>query len=412
MQEKFRLGKYWIGTVPGSARLYAFHYDAGAGEVRRRSLKTESLEAAKIELAAIVLKEGEADAREPDRVRLVSVFERYWTQHSDQRHNPSAARRAGTLLLDFIGYDAMAGEVEGRQEDFIRHLHGLGLSVAYISRVQSIMQAAFNRATKKKSGRMLTFAPEIIVKPQEIADMLDAPEPEPNNWHPTLKQIANHMDAATTTAVLRCALLTLVFAGRPVAIRESATAQYDALKGLMAWNRAGRRQTKKFRPLVPVPDSLLLPMFVWSQEGERFVAGSPRRAWGETCKITGLSFPPQALRHFMATEMRVRGVPYEQRELWMGHRRHSTNDRYGQFAPEHLKAARECAEAVLLELEAMCKLSPYRQVSAKPERRSDFGKARIPLQRFDPIGKTMVGATGIEPVTPAMSTQLKGPKVA
>jgi hypothetical protein len=51
------------------------------------------------------------------------------------------------------------------------------------------------------------------------------------------------------------------------------------------------------------------------------------------------------------------------------------------------------------ELAALCQRSIYRQVAAK----SKAPKKGVGLQRFDPIGR-MVGGTGIEPVTPTMST--------
>jgi hypothetical protein len=90
----------------------------------------------------------------------------------------------------------------------------------------------------------------------------------------------------------------------------------------------------------------------------------------------------------------------------MGHCRHSTNDVYGQFAPDFLQAAKDCAEAVLADLEALCKRSIYRDVlkpSMQVSAKSDTKPEVADLQRFDPVGK-MVGGTGIEPVTPTMST--------
>jgi len=38
--------------------LYRFWYDPGAGEIRRRSLKTAALEAAKVKIAAVGVKGG------------------------------------------------------------------------------------------------------------------------------------------------------------------------------------------------------------------------------------------------------------------------------------------------------------------------------------------------------------------
>jgi integrase len=418
-EHKFRLGKYWIDSVTGSSQLYRFWYDPRAGESRRRSLKTTDFEEAKIRLAAFVIAEGEAQARDPRDVTLIAVLNRYWTEHSDRKPNPSAARRAGSLLLDFLGNTAKVSDLtKAKQREFIAHLRRLSLSVAYISRVQAIIAAALNRAKAddEEDGGMLLRVPKIIVSPREIGDLLDAPEPQPDNWHPTLTQIAAFMDAVKPgeePRVLRYALLTMVFAGRPEAVREVRTDQFDERHGLLYFNAPGRRQTKKFRPTVSVPSRLLPHIERWTVEADWFVHNTgkevkvARKPWADTLMRAGLpaSFTPKALRHFMATEMRKRGVPREQREEWMGHRKHSTNDGYGQFAPEFLKAARDCADAVLAELETLCKKSIYRQVTAKSER----GVSRGGLQRFDPIEK-MVGATGIEPVTPTMSRSRAKPK--
>jgi integrase len=381
MQDKFVLGKYWLGQVAGSERYYAFWYDAGTREVRRKSLKTASADDAKIRLAALVLSDGETKTRDPADVTLISVLNRYWTEHSDRRPNPSGARRAGTLLLDFLGNDAakVSDLTKAKQIEYLHWLHAEhGYAVAYISRQQAVIAAALRRAVGDGEG-MLARAPKVIVSPVEISAILDEPEPEPDNWHPTIEQVAAFMDACTDQRVLRMAVLTLAFAGRPLAVRALRAEQFDERHGLLAFNADGRRQTKKHRPTVPVPSRLLPYIMEWLREG----IGTIRKPWDATLLRAGLpdKFKPKALRHFMATEMRKRGVPQEQRELWMGHRRHSTGDRYGVFTGDYLKAARDCADAVLGELEALCSVSPYRQVAAK----SGYGNSVPTVQRFDPI---------------------------
>lgn len=396
---EFQLGRYWIATVHGSSCFYRFWYDAGTREVSRRSLKTDNFEEAKIRLAAIVLKEGEATPRQAGDVTLISVFNRYWTEHSDRRPNPSGARRAGVLLLDFLGDNAAKVGIltKAKQREFIAHLYRDGLSVAYISRIQAIIQAALKRAVADEDEvGMLLRAPKVITTCQEIAAILDAPEPSPDNWHPTLDQIAAFTDAAVSNAVLDYAVLTLAFAGRPNAVLELRPEQFDERNGLLAFNQAGRRQTKKYRPTLPVPPRLLPHL--------RFIDGPTRKPWQETRLRAGLptQFRPKSLRHFMATEMRKRGVPREQREEWMGHRRHSTNDIYGTFAPDYLAAARDCADAVLSELEALAKLSIFRQVHSKSEGRF-IGKD---LQRFDPIAEIGAGE-GIRTLDPNLGNVKK-----
>jgi integrase len=395
MSEKFRIGKYWLDRVSGSEAYYRFWYDAGTGEVRRRSLKTTDFEQAKIELAAHVLTEAEATPSDPGQVTLIAVLTRYWEEHSDHRPNPSGARRAGAMLLDFLGDGTatVAALTKSTQRAFIKHLHAQGLSVAYISRQLAVIAAALNRAkAEDDEGGMLLRAPKILVSQREIAAMLDAPEPSPDNWHPTLEQVAAFCDAVPEgeeSRVLRCALLTLAFAGRPQAVRELRTDQFDARHGLLAFNQADRRQTKKYRPTVPVPPRLLPHLAEWADEADTFIHkdGEPvavlRKPWGQTLERAGLpaAFTPKSLRHYMATEMRRRGVPREQREEWMGHRRASTNDRYGTFAPDYLREAVAAANAVLAELEQKATLPIYRQVTAKSFRVFGAGEG---IRTLDP----------------------------
>jgi hypothetical protein len=102
----------------------------------------------------------------------------------------------------------------------------------------------------------------------------------------------------------------------------------------------------------------------------------------------------------MATEMRKRGVPKEQREEWMGHRRHSTGDLYGSFSSDYLAAARDCADVVLGELEALVTKDIYRDIPNV----SIQVTAKSGLIRFDPIEQSETLGT--------YSTNIDKPKVA
>lgn len=380
MQDKFRIGRYWLDHVPGSDAFYAFCYDAGTRKVRRRSLKTSDAEEAKIRLAAIVLAEGEAKASEPDKVNLVTVLHRDLVDFSDRRPNRYVCRRAADLALEFYGGTAKVDELtKAKQRAFIAFLHQRGYAVGYIARIQGAISAALNRAADDEDGLLLR-APKLIYSTAKIAEILDVAEPMPDNWHPTLEQIAAFCDHATTQEVLRLAVLTLAFAGRPEAVAELEDGQFDPRHGLLSFNKDGRRQTKKHRPTVPVPQRLRACLEEHLAGRHTATETKPivmlRTPWTHTLEAAGLpaKFRPKSLRHFMATEMRKRGVPREQREEWMGHRRRSTNDRYGHFAPDYLNAARDCADAVLGELELLAKLPIYRQIALKPK-----------LQRIDPI---------------------------
>jgi|GEM_PF-488182 len=389
----FRLGKYWLDRVGGSANWYRFWYDSGSGEIRRRSLKTRDEDAAKIALAAHVLKEGEGHAGDPADVALITVLTRYYEEHSDHRPNPSAARRAGDLLLDFLGDDAarVGTLTKSRQRAFMAHLRDThGHSVAYISRVMSIIAAAIARAIAaddEDDRALLTRGPKIIVQPRAVAEILDAPEPEPRNWHPDILSLARFLDAIPEdehTRLERFAILTLVF-GRPEGVKELTPFQIEERYRLVHLNAPGRRQTKKHRATLPMPPALWPVLLTWREsgtivhacrevkkEGETVLARRPvhvlRKPWAAVREAAGLpeDFVPKSLRHMLATELRRRGVSREQREMWQGHRRESTNDRYGRFDPDFLSEAKTAVNDLLLELDAERKRPLFRQATAKP----------------------------------------------
>ena len=392
----FRIGRYWLDRVAGSGNYYRFWYDPGSGEVRRRSLKTRDVEVAKVALAAHVLKEGDGTAREPADVTLISVLTRYWEDHSDRRPNPRAARRAGDLLLDFLGDDAarVSALTRTRQRDFMAWLRAEhGHSVAYISRVQSIIAAALNRAVAEDDEdeqALLTRTPRIIVQPRAVAEILDAPEPAPANWHPEIGMLARFLDAiepAESTRLERFTILTLIF-GRPEAVRELTPFQIDERYRLVHLNAPDRRQTKKHRATLPMPDLIWPVLLTWRdadtivhttriirREGRDVVVKKPvhvlRKPWAATRTAAGLpvDFVPKSLRHMLATELRRRRVPKEEREMWQGHRRESTNDRYGRFDPDFLSAAKTAVNDLLAEVDSERKRPIFRQVSAKSARR-------------------------------------------
>src|SRR5215212_4535726 len=165
-EELFRLGRYWIARVAGSGNLYRFWYDAGAGETRRRSLGTTDLEQAKIELAALVTKEGSGRPVEPKDAPLIAVLTRYWEEHTDKQRNTAQPRLAGRLLLEFLGTDARVGTfTRKRQLEFMQGLHARGLSAQYIARLMTSLQAAFNHAVAiddDDESALLTRAPKLI----------------------------------------------------------------------------------------------------------------------------------------------------------------------------------------------------------------------------------------------------------
>lgn len=388
MRGRFELGRYWIDHVPGSPKLYRFWYDAGAGEIRRRSLKTADIEGAKIALAAIVLNEGSGKPSEPNEVSLVAVLTRYWTEHCDKLRSGRNARQAGELLLDYLGNDAKVGAFNrARQKLFLRHLREMGYSIGTLARLMTLIQAALNRATAEDEddgSALLLRAPKILYSAKAIAAELGEAEPEPRNWHPDLAMVAeflNGLNLPKEEPLRRFIVLKVAFACRSEAAIQAGPFLLDKRYGLIRLNPPGRRQTKKHRPTLPVPDCLWLVLEEWSDSPSgSFVNINGRRPchltrqWNTARDRIGLpaQFIPNSLRHFMATELRhahlrygVERVPEDEREMYLGHRRNSVHNSYGAFEPDYLQAAKQAVEAILLALNAQLKQPVFRQVSAK-----------------------------------------------
>lgn len=368
-----KLGRYSIITVPGSSRLYRAWYDSGAGEVRRRSLGTGDLEQAKIELSKIVLREGSGKPEEPKGVLMSVVLDRYFTERTDSKRNANLPRTAGRYLLEFLGPQAKVSDfARTKQVDFAKALHDRGLSVGYIGRLMTSIQAALNYAVARDdqdTGKPLLRAPKIIYGLKRVAAALNVAEPDEHVWHPDLPTVAQWLDGLLPHEehLRRWTLLIIGFGGcRAEAARESGPFQLDSVHRVIRLNPAGRRQTNKFRPTVPVCDVLWQLLMEWrgcdrfvGPVGERY----PGDRWIAARTRMGLpkEFTPRSLRHFMATELRhahrrygVPRVPTDEIELMMGHRRLGTNSRYGAFDPDYLSGAKDAVNAILLALNGHC----------------------------------------------------------
>ncbi|TCM21534.1 phage integrase family protein [Novosphingobium sp. PhB165] len=137
-----------------------------------------------------------------------------------------------------------------------------------------------------------------------------------------------------------------------------------------ALNPAGRIQTKKVRPVVPIVDLL----HSWLQQtDEWFVCSertsfdakqqidvvtqhgvrSIRSAWGsarEQLRIPD-GWGPKLIRHSMATILANRGVDLIQLEMALGHRvLGKTSSRYARFDPEYLATVRDGINDVVGDL--------------------------------------------------------------
>jgi len=172
-------------------------------------------------------------------------------------------------------------------------------------------------------------------------------------------------------AFLRGSIVTL---GRPDAVHDISTSpdrgQWDAQHGILDLNPRGRKQTRKYRPAVPVARQAL-----WLLEqcrGQLVPVGSVKSAWEAMARE--LRIPDggeggmKLIRRSMAKLLRDR-LPQEhwnEVEMFLGHRRFdATSDIYAPFDPTYLSNAKAEIEVIIDELEALAPGAFYRDLTAQ-----------------------------------------------
>ena len=402
----FEIGGWWLDKVPGSTVWYAFRYDADSGRVRRESLGVDDLEEAKL---AVGRKALIAAPKNPDSF-LSAILESYFGGVSDAKPSADQARYAGGILLEFWGDTARASEVtEKTQMAFAEWSRARKHSVSYIARNLSVLSAAMRHALGARAPRIWSW-------PATVAEKLGLPEPLPREWIPTDSQLAQFLDSLTSRQaehVFRYVILALNTLARPAAILELAPDQVDWTRGLLQLNPSGRRQTKKRRPILQITGTLEPWLGTWTDASRclPYVLhnGEPVTSVRNTFARRGvdLGMPeltPYALRHKMATELRARGVSREELAYQLGHQMPDfrTTDRYTKFDKRYLATAKTKIEEYLRDLNRLTNRNLL-----TPDTLKILSKAtKTGAQKYHeiPFDFKVVGATGIEPVTPTMST--------
>ena len=356
---------------------------------------------------------------------LADVLVRYWSGHAEALPSAEQARIESALILEHFTTAAVADLEPARVDAFVDWLRATGRSGGYIGRVLSTLRAALNWCHRR--GELASVPFVRTVEPGEAYDRVLTPA-----------QLARLWDAAEPVHLQRYFMILSCCAARPEAVPELRGRQIDLAHRRLDFNAPGRRQTKKRRPVVPICDTLLpwlegfgvdVPVVHVVVGGRAKAVDSVRTAWrlmvaravatvrgegatkahrlwrlsdrlgawaavaaakAEAAGIGGIA--PKTVRHTAGTELRARGVPEWEAAGFMGHRTmYRTTEVYAKYRPDYLAAAARAIDAWWLEIASRA-VRPI--VPAEPVRVSCV------------LGgmKRMVGATGIEPVTPTMST--------
>lgn len=285
----------------------------------------------------------------PGDVLVSTVMGRYFDQYGTKLPSRDVAKRGADIWTEYWTGRTVADMTVEAQEDFARALVEREYSVGYVRRILGVGKAALNRAHERGEIATVPFVklPEDDAVFEHVA---------------TVKQLRSMLTAIPKDHhLLTYCLIRLNTGCRGDAARDLAPKQVDTDHGIVHLNPAGRRQTKKRRPDVPLTSTLREalvrlpvrsgPYVHW--HGDR--VESVKTAWRAMRSDAGLPewFVPKVLRHTVATELRRRGVSGWEVSALLGHTKGeaaSTTGRYAKYAPEWMAASKHAIDDLMGEI--------------------------------------------------------------
>jgi len=407
----YQRGPFWLDLVrgadgrPASDRWYIWWYDTAAGRQQRKSTRTSDVRIACDALDQHYLATHRATPAEQDVYTVHEALNDYWQEHG--RHLPSAdpIRARIKLLVRFLDHEEAAGRLptvltpDALDDRLLDRFRAWGLADPIVARrkdqagawapgqsrqraastvEESVIQlkAALNHAWR---ARRVRYVPPLAHKTRDqvtairtyrlsidaLGELLDY----------SLRGAGNYAGHGARLLPLRRYLIAAICTlARPDAILDMsvnpAREQWLKEHGLFALNPAGRIQTKKVRPIVPVVP-LLNTWLDTTQEWfvciestridpktrAEITVQAPvdgiRSGWNSARGQLGIpaGWGPKLVRHSMATILANRGVDLVQLEMALGHRVLSkTTGRYAIFDPNYLATVRQGIEDVIADL--------------------------------------------------------------
>lgn len=392
----YQRGPYWLDwdeRSDGTRRspyLTIYWYDAERGRIRSTSTGTGELEPAKLKLdahylgnsvgAAICPTCGQVRSEGGRSYLIDSAIADYTISIANNRGSAQAIKARLAHVLDYL--DTLSNPTvfcHQIDENWIERFRRWALARPIVtpggiqkprapSTVEnSVLQlaAAINAAHKRgEISRPAQFRAiqlkDVNRTPQHRSDIdqLAAMFRYASKPSHRVKRLALHRFLVISVATL-C---------RPDAAHDlSLDPRHDQWNGkrrVLCLNPRGRRQTKKFRATVRIPDRVArwfdqeAALIDPAKPIRRFVpATNVRSAWATMAAALGLPGDGEAgmklIRRSMAQLLREHGVPHDQVEMQLGHRRFgSVSELYAPFSPDYLANALSAIEAIIDEIES------------------------------------------------------------
>lgn len=407
----YQRGPFWLDLVrgadgkPSSDRWYIWWYDAAAGRQQRRSTRESDVRLACERLDEHYLATHRATADDQAAYGVADAMSDYWIEHGQhqisaepikarlalfnrfRQAEQGAGRMPKPLMPDHLDDQvlarfrvwATADPIIARKKDVAGNwIDGMKRQRSASTIEESIIQmkAALNHAFKQRRTRYvppLQHKTRSQVTPERtyrlsidgLAELLDY----------SIRGAGKYAGHAERLMPLRRYLIGgICTLARPDAVLDMnvapARAQWMEAERRFALNPAGRVQTKKVRPIVPVVDllhswlSTTDEWFICSERKrydekqkidvvEQIRAQSVRSAWDGASDVLGIpaGWGVKLIRHSMATILANRRVNLIELEMALGHRvLGRTSSVYAIFDPDYLGTIRAGIEDVISDL--------------------------------------------------------------
>jgi integrase len=340
-----QIGDYWLSRRPNSTYWCRTWFDPNTRQTCRASLGIDDFAAAVVALAQWVTLNVGTDRAAPGDVSLGRIFGRYYERHGKYLAGSEAQRVSLAMILRAVPEGmTVASFTLDAQHEAVRVLAARGYSAGTIKRGMGAAKAAINWAWN--NGDLERPVP-----------FLRLPEGPVRERVLTIDEMAQLWDGEMPEHVRVFLALAIATAARPEALLQLTTLQGDLDRGTINLNPPGRMQTKKRRPILPMPNWLRPwieasdgPLIAWRGKPVRKIAAAfqtVRDAAGFEPDVTAYT-----IRHTIATELAARSVPELEIAALMGHRMPSsqTTGRYLHVAPERLVNARKALDEIANEI--------------------------------------------------------------
>jgi integrase len=295
----------------------------------------------------------QAGDRDPDQIPIADVLTLYLSDVVPKHSRPNETKGRIKALDRFFG-DRMLSHITG---DTCRAYAAQRSTDAAARRELEDLRAAINyhRRENLHDKIISVVLPEERPARERWLTRSEAARLVWAAWRYREIQKGKQTDRRSRRHIARFILLALYTGTRASAVCGAAlrpTAGHgwiDLDRGVFYRRPAGRRETKKRQPPVPLPDQLLAHLRRWKRRGQAFAVewnGDPvqsvDKAFANVVKEAQLGddVTPHVLRHTAATWLMQAGTDMWEAAGYLGMTIEMLSQRYGHHHPDHLAGAK------------------------------------------------------------------------